>query len=518
MPTAPPLSPETAAGEEDMQTSLTLDTPSLGQEGPTGQPAVRQGEPMTIPAHQPPLPMAHRPGDSASGTTVRSSGTDAGPRGPQRSRRGTVPRRAVPPDSPSDGTRPGSTSTGAGTGAGEPGRASPGSDSRSEPTQPPGAPIPLGLASRYRTADSDLTELREQLAGMRADLDWALTGPARASTHQMTVWETGLQLLDAAYASARRHAAAFAHTPAWQEITRLWQVVHRVWQRARAGAARYGADPAGQLRDVVHRLLDPLARAISSRARELAAWAGEGGRGQELARRALLTLSQVGQEVADVLDASTALAPVAPGRDPVIETLRGNHGRDLDDLRAVVDARFDELDRRYPPPATMPDPAAAIPSSTQPRPRSDQRSEGPGRSPAGRDEPASARPALAFVPRPAPDPVESGDRWAALGDRIQADMSEQPGWAALSRALDRVHAADPDRDVMALLRGLAGDEPLPADRGAAVLRARLVDEHPAARTPMPVRGISDGPTTRPRPPASPPTGAPVRPPAVAARR
>ena len=498
VPAAQPASPaDTAAPAPTLTASPDQQSPSP----PEGDPPQ-------------PQPSAQEPAVELPGPTVVASQTPPGASAGRRD----VGRPTNHPTAPEPGTRGGPRpGPGASPGPGETGRAS--AADGALPAGATGAQIPPGLAGAYTTAAADLAELRAQLARARADVDRVLAGPSSARSLQPTVWEAGLQLLDAAYTSAARHAAVFAHTPAWREITRLWQAAQRVWQQARAAAARYREDPAGRLREVIHRALDPITRAICRKAEQLAAWAGEGGRGQAAAERALRNLSQAGRQVADALAARTTPAPDSP-TDPLSKAIRKDqlrHGQGLDDLQAAVDARFAELDRSYPAPG-LADPSRPPGRRPTPQPGPDI---DPPPDPAGRDAPAgrgqSASPPTVPARRPGLASVDTapGDPWVAAGNSIQADMAQQPGWAALSRALTRLHDADPDLDVVAMARGLADEQPLPAGRGAAVLRARLVDRHPTTRTPTPLP-LPGAVTTRPRPPQRPP--APARPPAVAARR
>ena len=86
--------------------------------------------------------------------------------------------------------------------------------------------------------------------------------------------------------------------------------------------------------------------------------------------------------------------------------------------------------------------------------------------------------------QPATWPADrSADRWTELAQTLDTRLIPDPGWIALSAALDRLHAAG--YPVHERLPDIVAQQPLNPQRPAHDLRQRLLDEHPAAITPVP---------------------------------
>lgn len=95
------------------------------------------------------------------------------------------------------------------------------------------------------------------------------------------------------------------------------------------------------------------------------------------------------------------------------------------------------------------------------------------------------------------------DRWTPLANQLDTRLVRDPSWIALAAALDRLHAAG--YPVTDRLPHLATAEPLDPHHPARDLHNRLIDEHPAATTPIPanIRRLNTSPDHHSRTPTQP---------------
>jgi hypothetical protein len=123
-------------------------------------------------------------------------------------------------------------------------------------------------------------------------------------------------------------------------------------------------------------------------------------------------------------------------------------------------------------------------------------------SPFGTKRVAPISHVSAGQPEPAPVVGETAaQRWAAVCDSLDARITADPHWPALTAQLER--AANTGTDVAVVLAQVTTDNALPEDHPARSLAYRVADVVPDLRSPARMRPPEPDPTARPMTPTPP---------------